>query len=42
MADKTLFDSVKGPKDCERRNVFSGLDNPVVRFVPEKEVVVDA
>ena len=40
--ERALIDSVKGPAECERTHVFSGLDKPVIRFVPEKEVIMES
>ena len=39
--ERSLFDSVKGPTECERTHVFGGLDHPVIRFVPEKDITME-
>ena len=39
--ERSLLDSVKGPTECERSHVFSGLDPPAIRFVPEKDVMLE-
>ena len=31
-----MLESVSKSEDCERRNAFTGLDQPVIRFIPEK------
>ena len=36
MSDLILLDSVTKPEDCERRNALTGLDQPAIRFIPEK------
>ena len=36
MSDLILIDSVVKPEDCERRNALTGLDQPSIRFAPEK------
>ena len=36
-----MFESVKGPTECERSHVFSGLDGPAIRFVPEKDITLE-
>ena len=37
MSDLILIDSVNKLEDCERRNALTGLDQPAIRFIPEKE-----
>ena len=39
--ERSLFDSVKGPAECERTHTFSGLDHPAIRFVPDEEVTLE-
>ena len=39
--ERSLLDSVKGPTECERSHVFSGLDGPAIRFVPDKDVTLE-
>ena len=36
MSDLILIDSVNKPEDCERRNALTGLNQPAIRFIPEK------
>ena len=36
MSDLVLLESVSKPEDCERRNALTGLDQPAIRFIPEK------
>ena len=42
MADKSLFDSVKSPEECEKKHTINGLQHPVIRFIPEEETIVEA
>ena len=39
--ERSLLDSVKRPTECERSHVFSRLDPPAIRFVPEKDVMLE-
>ena len=37
--EHSLLESVKGPMECERSHVFSGMDGAAIRFVPDKDVL---
>ena len=41
MIYRFLFECVKGPEDCERKWGLGRLDLLVIRFVPEKETMLD-
>ena len=42
MADKSVFETIKSPEECEKKHSITGLQFPVIRFVPEQDMTVEA
>ena len=42
MAEKSVFETIKSPEECEKKHSITGLQFPVIRFVPEQDMTVEA
>ena len=42
MAEKSAFDTIKSPEECEKKHSITGLQYPVICFVPEQDMTVEA